>query len=378
MKNYSRRLFSLLVLFTAMGILIFPSQSADSARTGIELSLNAVIPSIFPFMVISCVMINSGILNSFSKALQPLMKLFNLNKSCAGTVVLGLISGYPMGTKSAVSLYQNKLCSKTEGERLLTFCNNTSPAFILITVGVGIYKSLTIGIMLLSAQILSSMLTGIVFGRFWKPKEKLLNKSYTQTAFQNIPLSFIDAIKASSLSIIYICAFVVFFCVFINLLECCYIINFLSELLHFAGLGIFLEKENISQLIIGFFEITAGVKKSSAGAIPLAVTGSILGWAGISVHCQIITFLKESPFSAKPYILGKLFQSISSFFITYILALLFPIEKQVFLNFKNENFFYSTTKILNIFFVICLFFVLFYKIIIFIKKRYLLYKKNDV
>ena len=243
MKSFLRRLLSLLVLFTAMGILVFPSQSADSARTGIELCLNTVIPSLFPFMVISCAMINSGILNSVSKLLQPLMKLFNINKNCSQTFVLGLISGYPIGTKSAISLYQNNLCSKAEGERLLTFCNNTSPAFILVTVGMGIYKSLSVGIMLLLAQTVSAILTGIVFGRFWKSYEKASKTTFNKSnCIKDIPSSFIDAVKTSSLSMLYICAFVVFFCVFINLLNCCNLINILTEALSFLGFGLFFEK----------------------------------------------------------------------------------------------------------------------------------------
>ena len=45
----------------------------------------------------------------------------------------------------ASELYANNYISKTEAERLLAFCNNSGPLFILGSVGIAIYSNIKYG-----------------------------------------------------------------------------------------------------------------------------------------------------------------------------------------------------------------------------------------
>ena len=74
--------------------------------------------------------------------------LFRVNGSCSAAFALGIIGGYPVGAKTAISLYEKQYCTKAEAERMLSFCNNSGPAFILGVVGAGVFSSGTIGMML--------------------------------------------------------------------------------------------------------------------------------------------------------------------------------------------------------------------------------------
>ncbi len=57
--------------------------------------------------------------------------LFRAGGACSSALALGFVGGYPVGARTAIALYENGQCSKTEAERLLAFCNNSGPAFIL-------------------------------------------------------------------------------------------------------------------------------------------------------------------------------------------------------------------------------------------------------
>ncbi|MEG1778158.1 MAG: sporulation protein, partial [Angelakisella sp.] len=96
----------------------------------------------------------------------PMRLLFGVPGACAPAFILGIIGGYPVGAKTALTLYQNRLCSKTEAERLLAFCNNCGPAFILGTVGSAVFGDMRVGILLYASHILASIAVGIIF-RFY-------------------------------------------------------------------------------------------------------------------------------------------------------------------------------------------------------------------
>ena len=57
----------------------------------------------------------------------------------AFALAMGITSGYPVGAKVAKDLYNNKLCTKIEAERLLSFTNSSGPLFIIGTVGISMF-----------------------------------------------------------------------------------------------------------------------------------------------------------------------------------------------------------------------------------------------
>ena len=54
-----------------------------------------------------------------------------------------------------------------------------------------------------------------------------------------------------------------------------------------------------------------------------------LGWAGISVHCQVLSFLGESGLSTRTYIGGKLLHGLFSAGLTALLLRAFPLKESV-------------------------------------------------
>ena len=126
------RLPLLAVLCCFSALLLLPEVSAQAARDAMLLCAQTLIPSLFPFFVLSSLLIACGASELLSALLSPLMRpLFGLSGTGAAALALGLCGGYPVGARTAAELVENGALSQEEGERLLAFCNNAGPGFLL-------------------------------------------------------------------------------------------------------------------------------------------------------------------------------------------------------------------------------------------------------
>ena len=104
--------------------------------------------------------------------LAPVMRaLFGLPGVCAGPFLLGLTGGYPIGAKSAAALYASGQCSKRQCIQLLTFCNNSGPAFLVGAVGAGIFGDTRAGLLLYFTHVLAAIAAGMLSRLFFKPEK---------------------------------------------------------------------------------------------------------------------------------------------------------------------------------------------------------------
>lgn len=326
-------LLGLILLAATLSLVMLPQESMDAAKTGLQLCYNVIIPSLFPFFVLSALVVDLGLAGYVGRALERFMRpLFNVPGSCASALVLGVIGGYPVGARTAISLYEKGLCSRTEAERLLAFCNNSGPAFILGVVGAGIFADSRIGILLYLAHVAASVCIGLLF-RFYKKNEQVGGTGRLSFETQRISAAFTGSIKTSFLSTLNICAFVVFFTVVIRMLT---VSGVLPTLAH--GLGILLSPLGMTEqwgqrLLIGVMEISSGVwSLTGAGSLSgkVSMAAFVLGWAGISVHCQVLSFLGDSGLSVRTYLLGKLLHGGLSALFVGVLTRVFPLEEEVF------------------------------------------------
>ena len=321
------------LLCATLALMFWPQEAMEAAREGLRLCYNVILPSLFPFFVLSALVVDLGLAGYIGRALEGLMRpLFNVPGACASAFALGFVGGYPVGARTALSLYQKGMCTRTEAERLLAFCNNSGPAFILGVVGAGVFASSKVGLLLYLAHAAASVCVGLLF-RFYKREGKRRERRASPTfEAERITVAFTGAIKNSFLSTLNICAFVVFFTVVIKLL-------FLSGLLPgLAGvLGALLSPLGFStrwaeRLLTGLIELTSGVwTLTGAGTMSgkLSMAAFLLGWAGLSVHCQVLSFIGGSGLSVRTYIGGKLLHGgLSALFIGLLLRF-FPLEEPV-------------------------------------------------
>lgn len=294
-------------ILLAVGLVLFPTDIADASRNALTLCFTVVIPSLFPFFVLSSFTAESGIGNKISFLLAPpLRHIFRIGGSGVSALILGMLGGYPIGANCIKNLYQSEQCSKEEAEHLLGFCNNSGPSFILGAVGVGVFSSMRIGLLLLLVHILSALIIGFLFS-FFAPKVSRTHLNETHA------LPFLTAlctsVKSGLQSSLNVCAFVLFFAVFTEILHLFFILPY--------G-GVF------GVLCSGAFEITSGIAalQSSVSNLRTAfiLAALLLGFGGISVHAQTLSILGETDLSPKKYFLGKFLHAGFSAALAAIIA----------------------------------------------------------
>ena len=321
MKNRLRDALPLLpALAVFAALLLWPQAAADGARAGLALCAKTLIPALFPFMAASGLLLRLGAPQRLSKTLSPLTRrLFGVGGAGSAAFLLGVSGGYPLGTATVTELYRGGAIEKKEAERLLGFCDNSGPAFIVSAVGAAAFGSAGAGCFLYFVHVLAAVVTGILLRRRGGAEG-------TETpAFETLsfPLAFTRSVRAAADTMVTVCAFAVFFNTLVGLLDAKVRLFLLSGRisslfgteLHFAR-----------ALLLGLLELGTGAG-ALQGLAPsggnLALASFLLGWGGLSVQAQAAAVALEGGLSPARRLPGKLTHGLVSALLTLLLYPLF-------------------------------------------------------
>lgn len=151
-----------------MLVLILDAKNAlAGASTGIRLCLNSVIPSLFPFFVLSA-LLTASLGELRPKLLTPLCRLAGIPDGGEGLLAVALLGGYPVGADNVARLYRSGQLQKEEAQRLLMFCSNAGPAFLFGVVAAQFSSLRTVwglwGILCLSSLTVALLTKGTARG----------------------------------------------------------------------------------------------------------------------------------------------------------------------------------------------------------------------
>lgn len=205
-------------LFCLLALLLLPEEGAQAARDALALCAQTVVPSLFPFFVLSALLTSGSASALFASLLSPLMRpLFSLSGAGASALALGLCGGYPVGARTAAALVENGSLSQEEGERLLAFCNNAGPGFLLGVCGAGVFSSARAGAALYLIHAAAAIFSGVLICRALPPVP--YHKTRVQEGKrQRFSTVFPLAVQSALSGCLNVSAFVVFFTVLVRLL----------------------------------------------------------------------------------------------------------------------------------------------------------------
>lgn len=296
-----RHAFAFMSLFII--ILFFKNASAASlwVKNGLYLCGTRLIPSLFPFMVISSIAIESGAIKTICKIpARFFRRAFKISEEATGAVLIGWLCGFPVGARSLCELYTSGLISDSEYRLGVCMASTPSPAFLIGAVGKGTFDSPLVGVALYATSVLTSALIGAAMAHIDKTKKidkagapysPPIKKETKRRDFASI---FTHAVTGSAAGMVSVCAFVVFFCAFLGVVE--------------GTLSFFELSDTATALIFSFFELTSGIARIGEMGVEwtLALCGIAVGWSGLSVHFQTISMCADAPFNLKPYVLAHL------------------------------------------------------------------------
>ncbi len=305
----AKHIFIYILSAAALALVICGADaSMKAAKDALFLCGQTVIPSLFPFFVISSFMVNTGFVSCAGKIAAPAAKrLFKVSGSGAVVFVMGILCGYPTGAKMVSELYENRQISRNEAMRLLPFCNNSGPLFVIGAVGAGMLGNTRLGVTLYVVHVVSAVLTGIFFSFFSKHNDGCISSTVMAV---NLGKAFSDAVCRAVQTMLQVCGFIVFFSVLREFLT-----PFLLKLLGSGALGL---------TVSGMAEVTLGAQDicASGQALPLTMIllSGIIGFGGLCVLLQVCGVVSQAGLGIKTYAAGKLLQMFFSMAITACVA----------------------------------------------------------
>ncbi len=290
------------LLFAAL--LIYPDTAVSAAYKGMKICTELILPSLFPFFAATKLISSLGLAGNIGKGTSAVFqRLFSVSGKGASAFVIGISAGYPMGAAYISDLYKSGDIGEHEAQKLLVFCNNSGPAFIIGAVGSGVFSSSAVGILLYAVHILSALLGGIIFS----DSSSICTASSGKTR-ESLPFSIAatNAIKASVETCLNICGFIIAFSVLIELFDSFGIFSQISGLIS-SALNTPLHWSRA--LLCGFIELGNGIacmEGLDASPLNLALAAFILGFGGLSVQLQTFSVLQGLNIKTARYLIGRL------------------------------------------------------------------------
>ena len=272
----------------ALALLWNAAAAAEAVRRGVTLCLTSVIPALFPFFAVSSLLVSLGAGDAARVLERPFRALFRCGGAGAAAFLLGMIGGYPVGASTVAALVRRGDVSLAEGQRLLAFCNNAGPAFIIGVAVMTVFGSARVGAYLYLIHITAAAAAGVLL----RGRHTAEAGTYRAPSRQSPLSAFLSAVQGAASAMGRVCAFVVFFLVLLSLTE------------RLTG--------PLPPGAAGFLELTNGVLRLSPTRTGFITAAALLGWGGLSVHCQTASVLDGTNVPLDRYFLGKALQSLLS------------------------------------------------------------------
>ncbi len=268
--------FALTTLFVgglSVLLLHYEPYTSEAIIDTLALFTLRVLPPLFPYMVISKLMVSMELLSPFSRWLG-VGKLFRFPSVAASVIFTGFLCGFPVGAAGTATLYADGRIDKTDAGRLAALSSNASPAFVLGTVA-AMWGSKVYGGFLFAVQTLSAIGLAWVFARNTGKENKEKETSEKEKMSASFPEEFCAAISESATACLSVCAYIVFFRVMAVLFSL-----------------IFPWMTNVFGVL---FEFSSGCADGAAvgGIAGIFMTGFAVGAAGLSVMMQNYNFLGQ-------------------------------------------------------------------------------------
>lgn len=308
MREWGRKAALAAALLVCMAVLLWQNETASAAvRQGLALCARSVIPSLFPFFVVVSFAVGCGFFTVLRRLGLPVG---------AAVFLMGIVGGYPVGARTVGELYRGGGLARERAETLLTFCNNAGPSFIFAIAGVGVFGSQKTGLALYVIHILSALAAGGLLGGLRsvrsasKPNrfdmkhgsndmktarcdmKSAGNCTKTVSNGAKLPALFVSCVGSAAAAMVNICAFVIFFLVVMALVRQAW--------------------PAAPPLALGLLELTGGVTSLEASPAGFCMAAALLGWGGVSVHCQTAAVLENTGISLWRYLLAKALQAVVS------------------------------------------------------------------
>ncbi len=309
---------ALLAVITGYLLLLDAQAFAKGVSNGLTLCAGVLVPSLFPFMALTQFISLGGASAAISKPLRPLTKyIFNLPEQTGSALLMSGIGGYPAAAAMIGRMARERSITRRTAERMLCFCVNAGPSFLIGALGAGLLGSVKAGTILYLSQLFSSLLIGFALSFTEKPA---VSGTQPQRRVEPYPRAFTEAVTEAAQAVFSMCAFVLIFSALLEFLKGSGLIWALCRV---AGKAIPVGNGRIGAFLTALIEITAG-SAAMAGRCPLPAMAFATAFGGVSVIFQISGQLAGSGIRLGGFAASRLLHGALSAALCALLLRLFP------------------------------------------------------
>ncbi|MFD0961184.1 sporulation integral membrane protein YlbJ [Paenibacillus chungangensis] len=339
---------AIIALFISWLMAYYPTETLHASLRGLAIWWDVLFPALFPFFVISELLLGFGIVHFFGKLLDPYMRpLFRLPGIGGFVVAMGYMSGYPVGARLTAQLWEQRHINRIEGERLVAFTTTSDPVFLIGAVCIGFFQNAALAPLLAVAHYGGGLIIGLLMRYHGRSHERYEQASSTPKSSapqrrrsglyaalramhearlldgRELGKLLQDAVESALRLMIVVGGLVVVFSVVMETLTHAGLVEGLTELLRLLFGLIGLPEPLADAGIFGIFEVTLGARSAGTAGTGLmhqaAIAAWILSWGGLSVHAQIVSLLSRTAIRYKPLLFSRLLHGFISMLIVYLL-----------------------------------------------------------
>lgn len=292
MKQIRQILTKILAVCTLLVLILDAKTAFSGAQEGLRLCIRTLIPSLFPFFVVSGIFCQIFSGNSLT-LIRPLCRLCGIPEGTQSLFLMGLLGGYPVGAKNIDDAYKSGSLKLSDAQRMLGFCSNAGPSFLFGIIG-PVFHNPFVPWALFLILFLSSVIVGYLLPGHTANKNT--NTIHIKQDFKGI---FDGSLKA----IASVCGWVILFRV---------ILTFLDRWI------LWLVPESLRVVIAGSLELSNGcieLQEIENEGLRFIVSAAMLTFGGLCVAMQTASVTKSTGLGL--YFPGKVLQCFVSLILSY-------------------------------------------------------------
>jgi len=266
-----------------------------------------LLPSLFPFFVLSDILIQYGFVSFLGELLRkPMNSFFYLSGECGFVLAMSMVSGFPSGAKYTRSLVDSGIIDTKEGARLLTFTHFSNPFFIVGTIGSFFLGQKKLGVLILVCHFVSNFIIGLLF----RPLKKSFDTSSfsLRLAFSKMHRARLEnkktfgqivtlAITNTLRTLLFMFGVVTFFLIITTVIKEVFPLEALPQ-----------------AMLSGILEMTQGIKYTASLPLSLmwkaALMTAMISFGGFSVHMQVMSLLEDTDIPYRYFFFARVLHAL--------------------------------------------------------------------
>ena len=269
---------------------------------GINIWINNLIPTLFPFLLISKLLIYYNIIEHLNKIFGYFIeKIYKVSKNSSFIVIISMFTGFPTGSIYIKEMLENNYITIEEANKLITFTSFANPLFVISVIGETLLNNKEIGIFIFIIHLITGLSVGLLF-KCDKKSINIVNNNSLKDSFITI---LMKSINTSFITLVNMLGIIIFFLIIISLINT-------------------IIPNNIFTIILnGIIEITSGITYLTKSKLNLKLVSSLIGafisFNGISVHFQIKSIIDNTHIKYVYFLFARILHSLLCFVFIFIL-----------------------------------------------------------